>query len=85
MKNVRWMIGIVVGLLYGAVTTSAWAAGGPYVDGQFQGRIAYSCDGNHNDRDDWAASPMTLAILAAAGLRERLVHFDYQSEAAGVR
>ncbi len=49
-------------------------------DGQtFRGRIAYSCDGNHNDRDDWIASPMTLAILAAAGVKEQLVHFDYNS------
>src|SRR5205823_4293556 len=31
---------------------------GPYVEGQFRGRIAYSADGNHNDPDDWAASPV---------------------------
>ncbi len=53
------------------------AAAGPYVDGRFQGRIAYSSDGNHNDPDDWAASPVTLAILAEAGLKDRLVHFDF--------
>jgi hypothetical protein len=45
----------------------------------FQGRIAYSCDGNHNDPDDWAASPVALAILAASGLKDRLAHFDYNS------
>jgi hypothetical protein len=49
----------------------------PYVNGRFQGRIAYSADGNHNDPDDWAASPVALAIFSEAGLRERLVHFDY--------
>lgn len=49
----------------------------PYVNGHFQGRIAYSADGNHNDPDDWAASPVALAILAEAGLRDRIVHFDY--------
>src|SRR5262245_65802221 len=43
----------------------------------FKGRIAYSADGNHNDRDDWIASPMALAIFAEAGLKDRLVHFDY--------
>src|SRR5262245_41498029 len=43
----------------------------------FKGRIAYSADGNHNDRDDWIASPMALAIFAEAGVKDRLVHFDY--------
>jgi predicted amidohydrolase len=50
---------------------------GPFVDGKFGGRIAYSADGNHNDPDDWAASPVALAIFAEAGLKDRLVHFDY--------
>src|SRR5262245_12127986 len=57
-----------------------WAtkgAGKPYSAGQFKGRIAYSADGNHNDPDDWAASPVALAILAEAGLKDRVVHFDY--------
>src|SRR5262245_6433069 len=58
-------------------TVVAQAAGGPYVAGKFQGRIAYSADGNHNDPDDWAASPLALAIFAEAGLKDRLVHFDY--------
>jgi hypothetical protein len=46
---------------------------------RFQGRIAWSCDGNHNDPDDWAASPVALAVFAASGARDRLVHFDYNS------
>jgi hypothetical protein len=50
---------------------------GPYCKGKFRGRIAYSADGNHNDPDDWAASPMALAIFAEAGLKPPLVHFDY--------
>src|SRR5688572_28615696 len=49
----------------------------PYVDGQFKGRIAWSADGNHNDPDDWIASPLALAIFAEMGLRDRVVHFDY--------
>ncbi|MCI0359259.1 MAG: hypothetical protein L0211_12335 [Planctomycetaceae bacterium] len=57
-------------------TTSTYADG-PYVGGKFQGRIAWSADGNHNDPDDWAASPVALAIFAQGGLRDRLVHFDY--------
>ena len=68
---------LLAALVCGAAANPAALASGPYVDGRFQGRIAYSCDGNHNDPDDWAASPVTLAILAEAGLKERLVHFDY--------
>ena len=51
----------------------------PFENGHFQGRIAYSCDGNHNDPDDWIASPVSLAIFAETGLRDRVVHFDYNS------
>jgi len=45
----------------------------------FRGRIAWSADGNHNDPDDWAASPVALAIFAESGAKDRLVHFDYNS------
>ncbi|MCX6902977.1 MAG: hypothetical protein NTW03_05775 [Verrucomicrobia bacterium] len=68
---------LILLLLLAATPWSVWAEGKPYVGGQFHGRIACSCDGNHNDRDDWIASPMTLAILAEASLKDRLVHFDY--------
>jgi hypothetical protein len=30
---------------------------------EFKGRIAWSTDGNFNDEDDWAASPVALAIF----------------------
>lgn len=50
---------------------------GPF-DGQtFKGRIAYSADGNYNDEDDWGASPVALAIFAECGVKDKLVHFDY--------
>src|SRR5687767_7044128 len=55
---------------------SSAQAGGPS-RAALPGRIAYSCDGNHNDPDDWAASAVALAILAESGLRDRLVHVDY--------
>jgi hypothetical protein len=55
------------------------AGGPPGVRGRFRGRIAWSGDGNHNDPDDWAASPIALALFAACGARDRLVHFDYNS------
>lgn len=55
------------------------AAEGPFDGRGFKGRIAYSSDGNFNDEDDWAASPVALAIFAEYGVKARLVHFDYNS------
>ncbi|MGB9690461.1 MAG: hypothetical protein ACPLY8_16415, partial [Thermogutta sp.] len=52
---------------------------GPFDGRDFHGTIAYSCDGNFNDPDDWAASPVALAIVASAGLQDKLVHFHYNS------
>jgi hypothetical protein len=69
-----------VALLGALLALAAGAAQArPYEGGTFKGRFAYSADGNHNDPDDWAASPVALAIFAEMGLRERLVHFDYNS------
>lgn len=73
VSMLRLLISVFVVLL----TVTASAIAGPYEHGVFRGRIAYSADGNYNDPDDWASSPMVLAILERAGLRERLVHFDY--------
>lgn len=52
---------------------------GPFDGRNFKGRIAYSADGNYNDEDDWAASPVALAIFAEFGVKDKLVHFDYNS------
>jgi hypothetical protein len=43
------------------------------------GRIAVDVDGNFNDPDDWAATPVILALIARKGLQSRLVHFDYNN------
>jgi hypothetical protein len=43
----------------------------------FTGRIAVSADGNAHDKDDWAATALTLAILAKKDLQSKLVHYDY--------
>jgi hypothetical protein len=51
----------------------------PFDGKNVKGRIAYSGDGNHNDEDDWAASPVALAIFAEFGVKDKLVHFDYNS------
>lgn len=46
------------------------------------GRIAYTADGNAHDQDDWAATPGSLSILAAVGLQDALVHYDYNDNTA---
>ncbi len=51
----------------------------PWENGEFKGRIAWSSDGNFNDEDDWAASPVALAIFAQFGVKDKLVHFDYNN------
>jgi hypothetical protein len=54
-----------------------FAHNGPFDGKNFKGRIAYSADGNFNDEDDWAASAFALAIFAEFGVKDKLVHFDY--------
>jgi hypothetical protein len=51
----------------------------PYGEGGFQGRIALSHDGNFNDEDDWGAFPVAIAILDAFGVKDRLVHIEYNN------
>jgi hypothetical protein len=77
--NTRLRILCITACLQLGAFASPGAETRPFVNGEFKGRIAYSSDGNHNDPDDWAASPIALAIIAEAGLREKLVHFDYNS------
>lgn len=64
-------------LIAGLVAFALAAHEGPNTGAGFKGRIAWSSDGNHNDEDDWAASPLALAIFSRFGVQEKLVHFDY--------
>jgi len=50
---------------------------------QGQGRIAISSDGNEHDHDDWAATPFSLAMLAAAGLQDQMVLYTYSDHIWG--
>ncbi|GMQ28362.1 hypothetical protein [Algoriphagus confluentis] len=47
------------------------------------GRIAISSDGNEHDEDDWAATPLTLALLAANGLEDALVVYTFSDHIWG--
>lgn len=42
-------------------------------------RVAVSADGNFSDEDDIGATPMSLALLAYAGVMDRLVYYGYRS------
>ena len=47
------------------------------------GRIAISSDGNEHDHDDWAATPFSLALLAAKGLQVNLVLYTFSDHVWG--
>lgn len=64
-------------LLVAVSIAPASGRSGPFDGESFRGRIAYSADGNYNDEDDWAASAVALAIFAECGVKDRLVHFDF--------
>lgn len=48
-----------------------------------KGRIVISSDGNEHDHDDWAATSLSLAILAAANLQDKLVTYTYSDHIWG--
>jgi hypothetical protein len=50
---------------------------------QGKGRIAISSDGNEHDHDDWAATPLSLALLSAAGLQDELVLYTFSDHIWG--
>lgn len=48
-----------------------------------QGRIVISSDGNEHDHDDWAATPFSLALLAAKGLQDSLTVYTFSDHIWG--
>ncbi len=50
---------------------------------QGKGRIAISSDGNEHDHDDWAATPLSLALIAAKGLQDKMVLYTYSDHVWG--
>jgi len=73
--SVVWVVAIIGVLFLGAVACAA----GPYGNEGFEGRIALSHDGNFNDEDDWGAFPVAIAILDAFGVKDKLVHIEYNN------
>ena len=60
-----------------AAAGTAGAGGASSMSATFN--IAYSCDGNQHDHDDFHASPMSLALIAEKGLKGALAHYDYNN------
>jgi hypothetical protein len=50
---------------------------------QGKGRIVISSDGNEHDHDDWAATPLSLALLSAKGLQNSLPVYVYSDHIWG--
>ncbi len=50
---------------------------------QGKGRIAISSDGNEHDHDDWAATPLSLAMIAARGLQDKVSIYTYSDHIWG--
>ena len=50
---------------------------------QGKGRIVISSDGNEHDHDDWAATPLSLAVIAASGLQDKLPLYIYSDHIWG--
>jgi hypothetical protein len=74
-RTVLGTIAVISVLLSNALPSPAK----PYGAGGFQGRIALSHDGNFNDEDDWGAFPVAIAILDALGVKDKLVHIEYNN------
>lgn len=66
-------------LFFTAFQTIPFAQTIPYS----KGRIIISSDGNEHDEDDWAATPMSLALLAARELQDQLVVYSFSDHTWG--
>ena len=50
---------------------------------QSKGRIVVSLDGNEHDHDKWGGTPLSLAIIAANGLQDKLSVHIYSDHICG--
>lgn len=69
--------GLVLSLQAGT-TSSSWAQV-PY-SGE---RIVVVADGNEHDKGDWAATPLTLAVLAAKEIQDQVMVYAFSSHTWG--
>lgn len=74
MKKITLIFALIVAFASIQAQTPVW---------QGKGRIVISSDGNEHDHDDWAATPLSLAMLAAAGLQDNLTLYTYSDHIWG--
>jgi hypothetical protein len=67
-----WLLAFQINFLF--AQTPLW---------QSKGRIVVSSDGNEHDHDDWGATPLSLAIIAAKGLQDKLSVYVYSDHIWG--
>lgn len=72
---------IVPILAFLMITTTNAFSQTPLWEGK--GRIVLSSDGNEHDHDDWAATPLSLALLAASGLQDYVSLYTYSDHIWG--
>lgn len=70
---------LVIFMLFGTITKTINAQTLPYSNG----RIVISSDGNEHDHDDWAATPFSLALLAAKHLQDSLTVYTFSDHIWG--
>ena len=70
--------GLVLSLQAG-ISSSSWAQNVPY-SGE---RIVVVADGNEHDKGDWAATPLTLAVLAAKEIQDQVMVYAFSSHTWG--
>ena len=86
MKIRRWTIWSMLGLLCWGVASAAFSADGTNTEQvPFHGRIAYSCDGNHNDpgQEGRGWSSQTIPDVAIRRGDEIAVELQADGETAG--
>lgn len=66
-------------LLFASASTVLFGQTIPYSTG----RLVISSDGNEHDHDDWAATPFSLALLAARGLQDSLTVYTFSDHIWG--
>ena len=71
-------LGLVLSLQAG-FSSGSWAQNVPY-SGE---RIVVVADGNEHDKGDWAATPLSLALVAAKEIQDQVVVYAFSSHTWG--
>lgn len=77
----KWMQrGLVLAMvLSGLIVQLSFSQRAPYV-GE---RIIISVDGNEHNKNDWGATPLSLALLSAYGLQDQVVVYSFSGHTWG--